>query len=68
MIIRFSVGDTLEMKKEHPCGERRWKVLRTGADFRIECTGCGHQVMLRRRALEKSVTGLVRDGEEIRDL
>ena len=36
------VGDTLVMKKAHPCGEKRWLVLRTGADFRIRCLGCGH--------------------------
>ncbi|MFR2156604.1 MAG: DUF951 domain-containing protein [Evtepia gabavorous] len=26
-------GDVLEMKKEHPCGARRWEVLRVGMDF-----------------------------------
>ena len=34
------VGDILTMKKEHPCGEKRWLVLRTGADFRMRCMGC----------------------------
>ena len=24
------VGDTLVMKKPHPCGEKKWLVLRTG--------------------------------------
>jgi len=38
-------GDVLEMKKEHPCGARRWEVLRVGMDFRLRCTGCGHEVM-----------------------
>lgn len=32
-------GDLLEMKKEHPCGARRWEVLRVGMDFRLRCTG-----------------------------
>ena len=31
-------GDVLEMKKEHPCGARRWEVLRVGMDFRLRCT------------------------------
>ena len=39
-------GDVLEMKKEHPCGARRWEVLRVGMDFRLRCTGCGREVML----------------------
>ena len=31
-IKQFKVGDTVEMKKPHPCGSKLWKVLRTGAD------------------------------------
>jgi hypothetical protein len=37
----IQVGDTLVMKKNHPCGSNRWEVLRIGADFRIQCLGCG---------------------------
>ena len=36
------LGDILVMKKEHPCGDKRWLVLRTGMDFRLRCLGCGH--------------------------
>ena len=39
------VGDVLTMKKPHPCGSRDWEVLRVGADFRLRCRGCGHEVM-----------------------
>ena len=42
------LNDILTMKKEHPCGSKTWLVLRTGADFKLRCTGCGHEVMLRR--------------------
>ena len=41
----IQVGDILTMKKEHPCGSKQWEVLRTGADFRLRCCGCGHEVM-----------------------
>ena len=40
----IQLGDILEMKKAHPCGEKKWLVLRTGADFRLKCLGCGHEV------------------------
>ena len=40
-----------------------WKVLRAGADFRLCCTGCGHQVMMARRVLEKSMVRLERQAE-----
>ena len=51
----IQVGDVLNMKKAHPCGEKRWTVLRTGADLKIKCLGCGHQIMIARSALEKNV-------------
>ena len=48
------VGDILEMKKPHPCGSRRFLVLRSGMDFKIRCTGCGHEVMVPRVKAEKT--------------
>lgn len=50
----FSVGDVVEMKKPHPCGNKNWEILRTGADFRIKCTKCLHQVMIPRQKFEKN--------------
>ena len=49
------VNDVLLMKKTHPCGSREWLVLRTGADFRLRCLGCGHEVMGARSRFEKNV-------------
>lgn len=51
----IQVGNILRLKKQHPCGSKEWEVLRVGADFRIKCRGCGHQVMIARRLLEKSI-------------
>lgn len=50
----FSVGDIVKMKKRHPCGGDEWLILRTGADFRIQCKTCGHSVMLPRVKFEKN--------------
>ncbi len=51
----IEVGSVLRLKKQHPCGSKEWEVLRSGADFRLKCMGCGHQIMIARRALEKNV-------------
>lgn len=51
----IQVGDVLTMKKAHPCGEKRWQVLRTGADFRLRCLGCGHEVFGARSKFEKNI-------------
>lgn len=49
------------MKKQHPCGSLEWEVLRIGADFRLKCAGCGHQIMIPRVKAEKNVRGVVRE-------
>ena len=51
----IQVGDILTMKKTHPCGAKQWQVLRTGADFKLRCLGCGHEVMGPRSKFERSV-------------
>ena len=56
----IQVGDILKLKKQHPCGSREWEVLRIGADFRLKCVGCGHQIMIARRQAEKSVMEIIR--------
>lgn len=53
--MNVQVGDILKMKKQHPCGSKEWEVLRIGADFRLKCTGCGHQIMIARRQAEKNI-------------
>lgn len=59
----IQVGDTLVMKKQHPCGSCRWLVLRIGADFKLRCEGCGHELMLPRSKAEKSIKRVLRTEE-----
>ena len=56
----IQVGDILTMKKQHPCGEKRWEVLRIGADFKLRCLGCGREVMGPRAKFEKMVRQIYR--------
>ena len=51
----IQVGDIVKLKKQHPCGSHEWEVLRIGADFRIKCLGCEHQIMIPRKTIEKSI-------------
>ena len=57
------VGDVLELKKEHPCGSRRWLVLRVGMHFKLRCEGCGDELMLPRSKAEKSIKRVLRTEE-----
>ena len=59
------VGDTLEMKKKHPCGDFRFSVLRVGSDVKLRCKTCGREVTLQRVKLEKGIKRVITpEGEE----
>lgn len=55
--MEFEIGQIIKMKKKHPCGSDQWEIMRVGADFRLKCVGCGHQIMLKRTMVEKNVRG-----------
>ena len=59
IIPQLSVGDTVEMKKPHPCGTDRFRILRVGSDIRLVCTGCGRDLTLPRERLEKSIKKII---------
>lgn len=65
MPMKLNVSDVVELKKEHPCGSKQWEIMRNGADFRIKCLGCGHQVMIPRPKLEKSIKKIVKSVEKL---
>ena len=58
-IIKINVGDTVELKKPHPCGSKIFKIARVGSDVRIICTGCGRDMTIDRVKLEKSIKNIV---------
>lgn len=61
----LKIGDIIKLKKPHPCGSSEWEILRTGIDFRLKCTGCGHQIMITRKQTEKNIKQVKRDGNII---
>lgn len=57
---KYCLGDIVEFRKKHPCGSAQWEVTRTGADFRVKCLGCTHQVMMPRTKFEKRVKKIIK--------
>jgi hypothetical protein len=51
----FTLNDIVEMKKPHPCGVNRWKIIRMGMDVRIKCEGCSHSVLIPRREFSRKM-------------
>lgn len=39
-------------------------VLRSGMDFKIRCTGCGHEVMVPRVKAEKNIKKIIRQEQD----
>ena len=57
--MELHLHDILELKKDHPCGNKHWEVLRIGMDIKLRCMGCNHEMMLPRRKVEKSIKRIV---------
>jgi hypothetical protein len=51
MLPDLSLGDRVRLRKAHPCGGFEWVIVRLGADIGLECSTCGHKVLLSRREL-----------------
>ena len=51
----YELNSILLLRKSHPCGGYEWKVVRVGADIKVQCTTCGKYVNLTRDELKKRV-------------
>lgn len=51
----YEIGDILEFKKNHPCGSKLWKVIKTGVTYKLECLGCQRIILIDRVDLTKKV-------------
>jgi hypothetical protein len=59
----IKIGDTVRLKKKHPCGSYEWQVVRLGADIGIKCSKCQHRILLPRSVFERRVKAVI-PGEE----
>lgn len=63
LLYKYQLGDVITMKKGHPCGSKKWEAIRVGAEIKLKCLGCGHEVEMKRPALEKSTVSVERVGQ-----
>jgi hypothetical protein len=56
------VGDSVRLRKAHPCGSHTWRVVRIGAHIGLRCAGCERKVMLVRSQYRKRVAALLERG------
>ena len=55
----IKVGDTVVMKKNHPCGSNRFLVNRVGIDFKLKCEKCGREILIVRSKAEKGIKQII---------
>ncbi|RNC28941.1 MAG: hypothetical protein AWM53_01132 [Candidatus Dichloromethanomonas elyunquensis] len=65
--MKLNVGDIVRLRKPHPCGNFKFKIMRTGMDFRIECMQCGHQTWITRVKLERNIKNILYSQEKTED-
>lgn len=51
----YKLDDLVETKKSHVCGNKIWRVIRTGADIKLECLGCKRVILLAKNELDKKI-------------
>ncbi len=59
MPLNLNIGDVVELKKQHACGNKEFEITRVGMDIKIKCVKCERVIMLDRPTLEKRVKKLI---------
>lgn len=55
----LQIGDTVQMRKQHPCGGDTWRIVRVGADIGMRCLTCDRKVLLPRAECERRIKRVV---------
>ncbi len=58
-MIDIKLNDVLVLKKGHACGGNRWKIIRYGADIKLECQECNRIIMMSRVEVRKRVKKII---------
>ncbi|MDY5441176.1 MAG: DUF951 domain-containing protein [Candidatus Enteromonas sp.] len=65
MVSGYSLYDEVEMKKPHPCSARnkRFQIIRLGADVKIVCLACGNVIMMDRDKFNSRIKKVIASHE-----
>lgn len=56
----YKLGSIVMMKKEHPCKNSEFEIVRVGADIKIKCCKCNHTIMLPRVEFNKKIKKIIK--------
>lgn len=57
----YKLNDIVTMKKNHACGTNSWIITRVGADIKIKCLHCNHEIMMDRLEFNKKIKKVLGD-------
>ncbi|MBR6727478.1 MAG: DUF951 domain-containing protein [Clostridia bacterium] len=52
----------VELKKPHPCGAQKFRILRVGSVCRVVCLSCNRDMEMNRVKLEKAIKHILDEG------
>ena len=55
----YKLNDKVIMKKNHACGSNQWTITRVGADIKIKCDNCKHEIMMDRLEFNKKIKKVI---------
>lgn len=44
----YQIGDIVILRKQHPCGNNKFQIIRVGVDFKFKCLKCDHIIAVQR--------------------
>jgi hypothetical protein len=60
----YKLNDLVMMKKDHACGTNLWMITRVGADIKIKCQKCGHEIMMDRLEFNRKLKKVLGEKHE----
>ena len=51
----YELNQIVKTKKAHVCGSNEWKIVRMGADLKLEWCGCKRVIMMPSYELDKKI-------------
>lgn len=63
----YELNAIVTLKKVHPCGGREWKIVRVGADVKLQCNTCAKYINLTRDDLKKRAKSISSEVERIEE-
>ena len=61
----YELDQIITTKKPHVCGSDEWKIVRVGADIKLECQGCGHVITVERPKALKMITKIEKKADTL---